>query len=262
MARYPGLWPETVRGLLVHAAEWTRPMLDAFGAATTRTARQRLTRRYGFGVPTRERVLESLTNSVMLINQAHLHPFEQLGAGETRLREMHVVDLPWPQEQLLELGDTTVRLRVTLSYFVEPNPSSRGWRKRYVYPSHGLRFDIRRPTETTGEFRARLNALAEHEEDGTQPGGGQEPKWLLGPTARSVGSLHADIWEGAATELANSGVLGIYPVGGWWKNNNRRDRTDRTVRYALLVSLATESVEVDLYTPIAVQIGIPIPVDI
>lgn len=260
-ASYPDLWPETVRGLLVHAAEWTPPMETAIVGARNLTARRQLLRRYGFGVPTDERVLCSASNAVTLIAQSRIQPFERVDSSRTRLREMHRHDLPWPREQLLDLGDVPVRLRVTLSYFIEPNPSSRGWRGRYVYPSHSLRFDIRRPGETTGEFERRLNRLAEEEEGGTQRSSAPEPKWLVGPQGRQVGSLHADLWEGTAAELADSGVLGVFPVGGWWKNNNRADRTDLSVRYALLVSLFTPEVEVDLYTPIATAIGIPVTIE-
>jgi hypothetical protein len=260
-ASYPAMWPETVRGLLIHAAEWTAPMATAVKGAQNKTARRKLLRRYGFGTPTAERVLRSASNAVTLIAQSHIQPFEQITASSTRLREMHLHDLPWPQDQLLELGEAPVRLRVTLSYFIEPNASSRGWKGRYVYPSHGLRFDIRRPGETTDEFRRRLNRLAEVEEDRTPQTGGQEPNWLIGPQGRHIGSVHADMWEGTAAELAHSGVLGLYPIGGWWKNNNRADRNDLFVRYALLVSLVTPEVTVDLYTPIATQIGIPIEIE-
>ena len=260
-ASYPDLWPETVRGLLVHAAEWTLPMATAIGGAPNKTTRRQLLRRYGFGTPTDERVLRSASNAVTLIAQSRIQPFEQVDSSRTRLREMDLHNLPWPREQLFDLGEVPVRLRVTLSYFIEPNASSRGWRGRYVYPSHGLRFDIRRPGETTGEFQRRLNRLAEVEEGGTQQGGGQEPNWLVGPQGRHVGSLHADLWEGTAAELADCGVLGLYPVGGWWKNNNRADRNDLFVRYALLVSLYTPEVAVDLYTPIATEIGIPVVIE-
>lgn len=260
-ASYPDLWPETVRGLLVHAAEWTPPMEAAIGGARNLTMRRRLLRRYGFGVPTDERVLRSASNAVTLIAQSRIRPFEPVDSSRTRLREMHRHDLPWPREQLLDLGETAVRLRVTLSYFIEPNPSSRGWRGRYVYPSHGLRFDIRRPGETTGEFERRLNTRAEVEEGGTQRSSAPEPQWLVGPQGRQVGSLHADLWDGTAAELADSGVLGVFPVGGWWKNNNRADRTNLSVRYALLVSLFTPEVEIDLYTPIATEIGIPVAIE-
>jgi len=260
MTRYPTMWPETVRGLIVHSSEWTDPMRAAVRAIKNHGLRQLMVRRYGFGVPTLGRVLESASNSVTLMAQAEILPFESKGPTETTLREMHLHDLPWPREQLLDLGDHLVRLRVTLSYFIEPNPSSRGWRGRYVYPSHGLRFDIRRPGETTGEFRRRLNKLAEEEEGGTQRAAGNEPKWVIGPSYRSRGSLHGDMWFGTAAELADCGVIGVYPVGGWWKNTHRAARTDLSVRYALMVSLRTPDVTVDLYTPIANQIGVPVEI--
>lgn len=79
------------------------------------------------------------------------------------MREIHFHSLPWPTNALVELGGTEVRLRVTLSYFVEPNPGSRGWVRRYAYASHGLRFDVRRATESNDDFRKRLNALARAE---------------------------------------------------------------------------------------------------
>jgi hypothetical protein len=237
-------------------------MSTAVGGARTKTLRQQLLKRYGFGTPTLTRVLRSASSAVTLIRQAHIHPFDQVNASSTRLREMHLHDLPWPKDRLLELGDTQVRLRITLSYYIEPNASSRGWRGRYVYPSHGLRFDIRRPGESTGEFQRRINRLAETEEGGTYATGGQEPNWLIGPQARSRGSLHGDLWTGTAAELADSGVVGIYPVGGWWKNNNRADRNELSVRYALLSSLFTSELAVDLYTPIANQIGIPIELEV
>jgi len=39
---------------------------------------------------------------------------------------MHLHDLPWPTEQLQALGGAQVTLRITLSYFIEPNPGERG----------------------------------------------------------------------------------------------------------------------------------------
>jgi hypothetical protein len=35
-ADHPQFWPETIRGLIVHSADWTKPMLDAFDARTAR----------------------------------------------------------------------------------------------------------------------------------------------------------------------------------------------------------------------------------
>jgi len=68
---------------------------------------------------------------------------------------------------------------------------------------------------------------------------------------------------GSGAELAACNHVAIYPVGGWWKNNRRQDRRDLSVRYALLVSLRTQAQDVDLYTPIATQLSIPVsPVQI
>jgi hypothetical protein len=82
------------------------------------------------------------------------------------MREMHLHELPWPKDVLEELGQTPVRLRVTLSYFIEPNPGRRGWQKRHRYASHGLRFDLKFPTETIDDFRKRLNQRALDEDEG------------------------------------------------------------------------------------------------
>lgn len=87
-----------------------------------------------------------------LVAQDVIHPFD----GEGRMREMHLHDLPWPTDVLSELGAADVRMRVTLSYFIEPNPARRGWTRRYSYSSHGLRFDVRRATESIQEFRKRI----------------------------------------------------------------------------------------------------------
>lgn len=261
MEQYPELWPETVRGLLVHAAEWTPTMRVHFQDARTKGDRLRLLRRYGWGVPTEERVLSSAASSVTLMLQDEFQPFER-GSSGLSMRAFRFHGLPWPHEQLRDLFGATVRLRVTLSYFVEPNPSSRGWRGRYRYASHGLRFDVKRPTETLEDFQRRLgNAAAKEEgDDAPQPETSADDRWYIGSRLRNSGSLHADIWTGTGAELADSGYIGVTPVGGWWKENNRRDRADLPIRYALLVSLRTDEVTTDVYTPIATQIGIPVAI--
>lgn len=121
-AEYPGFWPETIRALIIHAAEWTQPMRQHFNeAGTSKRQREMLVRRYGFGVPTLERCLRSAANALTLVVQDTIHPYS---AG--KLREMHIHDLPWPREELAELGEAPVRLRATLSYFIEPSPT-RPW---------------------------------------------------------------------------------------------------------------------------------------
>ena len=121
---------------------------------------------------------------------------------------------------------------------------------------------MKRPTETLEDFRKRLGNAAAREEgdDAPQPETSADDRWYIGSRLRNSGSMHADIWAGTGAELADSGYIGITPVGGWWKENNRKDHVDLPVRYALLVSLRTEAVETDIYTPIATHIGIPVQI--
>ncbi len=256
MVGYPSYWPETIRGLLTHAAEWTPLMRGQIDGAMSRTGKLAMLRRYGWGVPSEQDVLASTLNAVTLVTQDQFVPFT--GPDHAR-RLLRLHQLPWPTETLRELGAANVTLRVTLSYFIEPNASRRGWRRRYAYASHGLRFDLKAPLETTEQFVSRVNYEAQSEEDGRQrPSGGSE-RWLMGSGQQTLGSLHQDLWEGTAVELAECGVLAVHPVGGWWKNNSqRKDRIDMPVRYALIVSLRTAEQGVDLYTPIAVELEVPV----
>lgn len=256
MSRYPDYWPETVRGLLTHAADWTSPMCEEVRAAATKSSRLHLLRRYGWGVPTEEAVLTSRSRAVTLVTQDQFVPFE---GPESRSRSFRLHTLPWPREVLTDLGEAEVRLRVTLSYFIEPSPSRRGWRQRYSYASHGLRFDLQGTLESQEQFVRRVNYDAQSEEQGTSGSATTTDRWLVGSNQRHLGSLHQDDWYGTGAELAGCNSIAVFPVGGWWKNNRRRDRADLPIRYALLVSLRT-STNVDLYTPIAHEISLPVPI--
>jgi hypothetical protein len=52
-AEYPKLWPETIRALLIHSAEWTARMETAFG--TNKADSVNRLRRYGYGIPSLDR---------------------------------------------------------------------------------------------------------------------------------------------------------------------------------------------------------------
>jgi hypothetical protein len=250
---YPSLWAETLRALVVHSAEWTPVMRTALDAADGRQAVGALLHRYGFGMPTLSRALRSANDALTLVSQATIHPYEN-----GRTREMHLHRLPWPRGVLQDLGGQDVRLRVTLSYFVEPNAARRGWRARHSYASHGLRFDVKTGDESITEFRKRLNKQAVME-DGEKPTTTSDSvEWILGDRLRHRGSLHSDIWEGSAAELADRGVIGIYPVSGWWKEQPKRDRSGVGARYSLVVSIQTAAENVDIWTPVAEQVGVPI----
>jgi len=162
---------------------------------------------------------------------------------------MHIHELPWPKEILLNLGEVPVSMKVTLSYFIEPSPGEVGWKDRYRYASCGLRFDVN-GTNTRDTFLARINAAAESDDEGIESGG-NGIEWTIGKSNRHLGSVHSDIWEDTAAQLAESNLIGIYPTTGWWKERAWLERWDKKVRYALVVTLHTPQQNIDLYTPIA-----------
>ena len=215
-----------------------------------------LVRRYGYGVPDLGRALLSAQNDLTLMVEDALTPFNKEGSA-VKTQDMKVHQLPWPKDVLAQLGDAHVELRVTLSYFIEPNPGERGWTRRHRYASHGLRFAVKNATESLPEFRRRVNASARDEDDGEAAGGvtgGDE--WLLGRTYRNQGSLHSDVWSGTAADLAQRDAIAVYPVGGWWKEKPYLEKWDTEARYSLIVTIKVPDINVDIYTPVANQIAI------
>ena len=262
MTVYPELWPESIRALIVHSAEWTDAMRQSFLPAGPQSAKAdyaRLVRHCGFGVPNLDRALWSMENSLTMVCEEQLHPFRHEKGKNPALRDMNLHRLPWPLAELEALGETQVEMRITLSYFIEPNPSERGVRSRYRYESHGLRFDVKRPLESEKDFRTRINAAARDEEEGTRSSG-IDPDWVIGKQNRHKGSLHSDIWRGNAADLASRGVLAVYPALGWWKTRPQFGRYNRTARYALVVSIHAPEIDVELYTAVANQIAVSVAV--
>ncbi|WP_194744949.1 S8 family peptidase [Thermaurantiacus tibetensis] len=258
LAERPELWPETVRGLIIHSAEWTDPMWARINACGGRKRQiHALLRRYGYGVPDLSRALRSARNDLTLLVEDELQPFQCEDGGRPKTRDMKLHSLPWPRAELAALGAAQVELRATLSYFVEPNPGERGWTRRHRYASHGLRFRIKLATESLNEFRARINQAAREEEEDAAAGGGGGDNWLLG-AARDVGSVHSDLWRGTAADLANRDAIGVYPVGGWWKEKPYLERVNAHARYSLIVTIRVPGVDVDIYTPVEAQIAVPI----
>ncbi|MFH7321601.1 S8 family peptidase [Desulfurivibrio sp. D14AmB] len=264
MAAYPELWPETIRALMVHSAQWTEAMQRMFLPPNGKARKKDyadLVRHCGFGVPNLDAALWSVANSLSMVVQESLQPFVRESPKDPTLRDMHLHRLPWPLEELEALQETPVEMRVTLSYFIEPNPSERGFRSRYRYESHGLRFDVKRPHESEGAFRGRINAMARGEETGT-PVGGDDPAWVIGPKNRHRGSIHSDIWQGKAADLASRGVLAVYPTVGWWKTRTRHERYNMATRYALIISIRAPEAKVDLYSAVVNKIAAPVTIGV
>lgn len=246
---YPRLWPETVRGLMIHSAQWTRAMIARIPGVAKGQVHRRL-RCFGYGVPSVSRALWSAENAATLIYEGELQPFHKLG-GVCKTNELHLHRLPWPADTLADLGEVPVTMRITLSYFMEPSPGRRGWGVKHRFQSHGLRFEVINPLETEQQFAQRISA-AMWAEDGERPNNVPETRhWIVGRQGRTRGSVHSDWWEGTAAELARCGMLAVYPVTGWWRERPHLGRYNRKARYSLIVSIETPDVAIDLYAPIA-----------
>lgn len=264
-AEVPGLWPETYRALMVHAARWPEPIrrqLIGRGASWRTTISkgdiQQLLRRVGYGTPDFDIATRSARNELTLIAQAEIQPYAAGANNQGAVfNEVHFYDLPWPHAALAALGDQSVIMRVTLSYFVEPNLSGKAATRPETYRSFGLRFAMKKRSETDLQFKGRLSRLQDEAQIAALEVGlddedapGERSCWLLGPKAVQAGSLHCDLWRGKASELAHHDLIAVHPVGGWWKSHLGQQRRSDKGRYALAISISAPASEVDLYSEV------------
>lgn len=264
--KYPEYWPETIRGLLIHGARYTGEMLKFLPAHPSIDDKIGLLRRMGHGAVRASNALNSTAQRPTLILQEAIVPYRK-EQGAVKLNKVNMHLLPWPEEELRALGPTQVKMRVTLSYFIDPNPSQRGWQSKFRYQSHGLRFAVKAATETHEEFGQRINKIERLDaagDDGIEAMPDPDSnKWFFGSKVRARGSVHSDIWTGTGAELASKSHLAVYPVGGWWKDWSQAQRHGIEVRYCLIISLeVAEGIEVDIYTPIETKLAVPVAVEI
>lgn len=241
-ATYPDYWPETIRGLFIQTANWTPEMINDYVDIEDRM------RVFGYGVPSLDRMLHSVEQGVTFISQNELQPYKE-GLSGPIFNAMHIYSLPWPQSTLLDMGEAKVRMSVTLSYFVEPAPGKYDNYTAYNYASTGLRFDINNFNESEEQLRNRISKQ-ESEEDSANVVPNNSCRWSIGIKKRVRGSIHKDYIETTAAELATCNKIVVYPVSGWWKNRKKLGCYERTIRYSLIVSLDTNTVECNLLTEI------------
>jgi len=267
MADYPGLWPETVRGLIVHSARWSPAMLNGCNPhdAGTRSAIESVLRRYGFGEPDPSRARACSQSAVTLFRQDTLTPYAG-NAGAATINDCHIHQLRLPADLLQSVGNTTCTLRVTLSYFVAPNPSAsnRIPGSRYRYGGSPLRFRVRHRDESEENFLRLVAREADNGEDDDTPDRLHDPAWALGAQLRGKGgSLIHDIWQGSAVDLVTMDRIAVFPVKGWWalrsfpEGSPWRRCHRRSIRYSLIVSVEVQA-DVPLYTKISNLLTVPI----
>lgn len=262
MARYPAMRPETVRGLIVHSADWTPPMRarrQALIAAKKSSEEATLATLdcFGWGMPDEERLFWSADNALTLVAEDELRPYKREDGKSVTLKEMKSFRLPWPDSALTALGATQVELRCTLSYFIQPDLHSAGLERWQFYPSHGLRFDFQRFDESEARALRRVNrAVTSHEPQGADDG------WLLGRDRRVRGTLHHDIWQGPAYQLVSRRVITVTPTRGWWATNPQVEPADLPIRFSLVVSIRTPATANDLVAEVRSLIPAGLLVDL
>lgn len=264
-ARYPHLWAESIRGLIVHSAKWTSCMERQFPVGNRSDMERRL-RHCGYGVPSEDRAFYSTENGLTYVAQEIIQPFiKDRGDNSPKINEMHFFELPWPREILEQLAETNVTMRVTLSYFIEPAPGEIGWKDKYRYASCGLRFDVNNEGEDQRVFQLRINKLIEAEEN-EERGKNDSTRWLIGADNRNKGSIHSDELRLTAAQLATCNLIAVFPIGGWWKSRTNLKQYNNKIRYSLIVSLDTPIENIDLYnivkTRIEALVNIPVDVEI
>jgi len=233
---YPELQPQTIRGLLVHSATWTPQMLGQFPNVDERISL------CGYGVPDLPFARECAQERATVVVEGTIPncTLEQRPDGSTRKRRVaKLFRLPIPEDQLLDIDQ--VELRVTLSYFAEPNTF-----RRTVLHGMDLAFDVQGPTESEDAFRRRINKLLREGAPKDAVGAGSFD-WRIKKSRRGRGTVQSDRWDGTGAFLAGPKLIAVYPVVGWW--DQRRGLEEKETRFSLIVTVRASGV--DLYTPIS-----------
>lgn len=241
----PDLSSLSVRALMVHSAYWT----DAMKALSNKPSD--IVKYCGYGVPDERKAMMSSDTHATFIVENELIPFNADGT----YHQMHFYALPWPKELLLQMDEETVKLRVTLSYYIEPSPSFKSALAKYRFASAGLAFDVKTPSETREQFIARKNLKEKVPEIRKN----DSDRWKVGIQLRSNSTLQSDWFECTARELAECNEIGIYPQSGWWKFRKIENIHNR-IKYSLVVSI--ETAETDIYDAVRIAVGQAVPIEV
>ena len=257
-AEFPELWPETVRALLVNSARWNPAMLEGVNLRVKGDVTE-VVRTVGFGEPSFERAVSCSGSRATFFFEDELQPFGKVEDGsDVETREMILFPLPVPKSALEDMGTRNVRCYVTLSYFIEPNPGRRGLAKsKFRYANCGLRFDLKTSTESIDTFVGNRSKKV-HDKLGRRSKGDRgnaSRGWIVGSNNQDRGSLHHDIWEGKAVDLASRDAVVVYPVNGWWRLRKQLGRWDSRQRFTLAITIESDDPEHDLYTAVEQEIS-------
>lgn len=236
----PKLRPETVRGLIVHSASWTKVMVEDFPGLNDRlqacgygVPNERLASECAHGVATI--VVEDSMPNAVIEEEPKKTPPKRATTKTTEpkvRRKVKLYKLPIP-ESLLSDADPDVELRVTLSYLTEPNKFG-----RRTYHGLDLKWDMQGPQESEGTFKQRINALLRPKGDDGKRLKIEKTKsfdWDVGIERRSRGTVQSDRWRGKMSALVGDKLIAIVPVLGWW--DHRKALKMQEMKFSLVVSV-------------------------
>ena len=241
----PDISALSVRALMVHSSSWTNEMKRLSHKPAE------IMKYCGYGVPDEQKALVSTDTHATFIVENELVPFNDNGS----YKEMHFYMLPWPKELLEQMHEETVKLRVTLSYYIEPSPSFKNDYSKYRLASAGLTFDVNTPGETRDQFIARHNKKQEVDEKSH----GDSNRWKVGIKLRESSTVQSDWFECTARELAECNEIAVFPQSGWWKFRKIENVHNR-IKYSLVVSIETAGTEI--YDAIRIAVGQAVPIAI
>ena len=242
----PNLSMLSIRALIVHSASWTDEMRKLDPKTENRM------KFCGYGVPDESKAMASGDTYATFIVENELVPFKEDGT----YNQMHVYALPWPKKVLLQMDAESVKMRVTLSYYIEPSPSFKTDFDKYRLASARLAFDIKTPRETHEQFIARNNM----NQTVSIRSKNDSERWAIGSTLRGNSTIQSDWFEGTARELAECNEIAIFPRSGWWKFRKIANVHNR-IKYSLVVSIETEKTEIYDAIRVAVEQAVPIAVE-
>lgn len=259
----PKLRPETVRALIVHSANWSKAMREDFPGMNDRLLA------CGYGAPN-ERLASECTQGVATIVIEDSMPSAVIEeeprrkapkrattkATEPKVRrKVKIYRLPIP-ESLLTDDDPEVELRVTLSYFTEPNKFG-----RRTYHGLDLKWDMQGPQESEDAFIQRINVrkrAQDNEGKRVKPVKTESFRWDIGIRARSRGTVQSDRWHGKMSALVGDKLIAIVPVLGWWEQ--RKTLKFQEMSFSLIVSVFGPGVYAAIKPRVEVEPGITIEV--
>lgn len=259
----PRLRSETVRGLIVHSANWTGTMLEQFPSINDRLIA------CGYGLPD-ERFASECAQGVATIvvednlpnaaieeqpkKKAPKRPNTKTTEPKLR-RKVKLYRLPIPESLLVD-SDPDVELRVTLSYFSEPNRFGRS-----IYRGLDLKWDMQGPQELEEEFLQRINVLKRAKGANGKPVKVVTKKsfaWDIGIQLRSRGTVQSDRWRGKMSSLVGDKLIAIVPVLGWW--DQRKLLKTQEMPFSLVVSVVGPGVYSAIKPRIELEATVPIEI--